>query len=71
MNIADNNVVSVKGPKGELSQMVDPDITCKVEDGVVTVERPTEQKRHKSLHILKHARGTVVGCTTVHISNYD
>ncbi|WP_462252104.1 50S ribosomal protein L6 [Ekhidna sp.] len=46
----DNNVVSVKGPKGELSQQIDPDITCKVEDGVITVERPTEQKRHKSLH---------------------
>lgn len=46
----DNNKVNVKGPKGELSQAVDPDITCKVEDGVVTVERPTEQKRHKALH---------------------
>ena len=46
----DNNTVSVKGPKGELTQQIDPDITCKVEDGVVTVERPTEQKRHKSLH---------------------
>ncbi|MEO9868921.1 50S ribosomal protein L6 [Ekhidna sp.] len=46
----DNNTVSIKGPKGELTQQVDPDITCKVDDGVVTVERPTEQKRHKSLH---------------------
>lgn len=46
----DKNVVNVKGPKGELSQQIDPDITCKVEDGVLTVERPTEQKRHKSLH---------------------
>lgn len=46
----DKNVVNVKGPKGELSQQIDPDITCKVEDGVVTVERPTEQKRHKALH---------------------
>ncbi len=46
----DKNVVNVKGPKGELSQTIDPDITCKVEDGVLTVERPTEQKRHKALH---------------------
>ncbi|MEQ9467681.1 MAG: 50S ribosomal protein L6 [Ekhidna sp.] len=46
----DKNRVNVKGPKGELSQQIDPDITCKVEDGVVTVERPTEQKRHKALH---------------------
>jgi len=46
----DKNVVNVKGPKGELTQSIDPDMTCKVEDGVVTVERPTEQKRHKALH---------------------
>ncbi len=44
------NVVSVKGPKGELSQSIDPDITCKLENGIFTVDRPTEQKRHKSLH---------------------
>ena len=44
------NVVHVKGPKGELSQQIDLDITCKVKNGVVTVERPTEQKRHKALH---------------------
>jgi large subunit ribosomal protein L6 len=46
----DKNTVNVKGPKGELSQAIDPDITFKVEDGVVTVDRPTEQKRHKALH---------------------
>ena len=46
----DKNMVNVKGPKGELSQAIDPDITCKVEEGVLTVERPTEQKRHKALH---------------------
>jgi large subunit ribosomal protein L6 len=44
------NVVKVKGPKGELFQAIDPDITVKVESGTLTVERPTEQKRHKSLH---------------------
>lgn len=46
----DKNVVSVNGPKGNLAQAIDPDLTCKLEDGVLTVERPTEQKRHKSLH---------------------
>lgn len=46
----DKSKVTVKGPKGELSQDIDADIACKVEDGVVTVERPTEQKRHKALH---------------------
>ena len=44
------NIVKVKGPKGELYQAVDPDITVKVENNEVTVSRPTEQKRHKALH---------------------
>ena len=42
--------VKVAGPKGELTQDIDPDIACKVEDGEVKFERPTDQKRHKSLH---------------------
>lgn len=46
----DKATVSVKGPKGELSQDIDPDLIVKVEDRVVTVERPTEQKRHKAAH---------------------
>jgi len=44
------NVVKVKGPKGELFQAVDPDITVKVDNGTLNVERPTDQKRHRSLH---------------------
>jgi len=50
-----NNVVSVKGPLGELSQAVDPDITVKVEGNSVVITRPTEQKRHRSLHGLYRA----------------
>lgn len=45
-----SNTVKVKGPKGELLQKVDPDLTVKIEDGEVKVDRPTEQKRHKSMH---------------------
>lgn len=45
-----DNVVTVKGPKGELTQPVNSDITVTVEEGVCTVTRPTEQKRHKALH---------------------
>lgn len=44
------NEVTVKGPKGELKQRINPDIKVNIEEGVVTVERPTEQKRHKALH---------------------
>ncbi len=65
ITVAAGNVVKVKGPKGELSQTVDPDITFKQEDGVLTVERPTEQKRHKALHGLYRSllNNMIVGVT--------
>jgi large subunit ribosomal protein L6 len=47
--------VSVKGPKGELHQAIDPDFTVKQENSEVTVVRPTDQKRHKALHGLYRA----------------
>jgi len=50
VKVSDKNLVTVKGGLGELSQQVDPDIIIKVEDGHITLERPTEQKRHKSMH---------------------
>ncbi len=42
--------VSVKGPKGELSANFSADMTLKLEDGVLTVERPTDQPTHRALH---------------------
>ncbi|MEJ6506393.1 MAG: 50S ribosomal protein L6 [Crocinitomicaceae bacterium] len=42
--------VKVKGPKGDLSQHIGVEITAVIEEGVLTVSRPTEQKRHKALH---------------------
>ncbi len=50
ISVSDNNIVTVKGPKGELRQAIDPDITLKIDGDVLTLERPSEQKRHKSLH---------------------
>lgn len=50
INIDDKNIVKVKGPKGELSEQIAPDLEVKIEDGILTVARPTENKRHKSLH---------------------
>jgi large subunit ribosomal protein L6 len=49
------NLVTVKGPKGTLTQSVDPDIRVEVENNTLTVSRPTEQKRHKALHGLYRA----------------
>ncbi|MFN7327306.1 MAG: 50S ribosomal protein L6 [Chitinophagales bacterium] len=53
--VASDNTVTVKGPKGSLSQKVDPDISVAVEDGKINVTRPTDQKRHRSLHGLYRA----------------
>ena len=50
IKVSDTNMVLVKGPKGELFEQVDADMAIKQEDGVLTIERPTEQKRHKALH---------------------
>lgn len=50
VSIADNNIVTVKGPKGTLNRKIDSDITVKTVDNEIIVERPTDQKRHKALH---------------------
>ena len=50
IKVSDKNLVEVKGPKGQLSQQIDPEMIIKIEDGVLNVERPSEQKRHKSVH---------------------
>ena len=50
ISIASNNVVTVKGPKGQLTEKIDPEILVKIEDGKAIVERPSEQKRHKAMH---------------------
>lgn len=65
ISVSDNNLVSVKGPKGELTQQVDSDIIVNQEDGVLVVKRPSEQKRHKALHGLYRAliNNMVVGVT--------
>ncbi|NNE30570.1 MAG: 50S ribosomal protein L6 [Saprospiraceae bacterium] len=50
LKVESGNVVTVKGPKGQLSQTIDPDMEVSLEDGVINVKRPTEQKRHKAMH---------------------
>ncbi len=48
--VSADNVVTVKGPKGELSETIDRDITVEVKDGVVNITRPTDQIRHRAMH---------------------
>jgi large subunit ribosomal protein L6 len=55
VNISDANVVSVKGPLGELKQSISKDIKVEVVDNTIVLERPSESKNHKSLHGLYRA----------------
>lgn len=66
VKISDKKLVTVKGPKGELSQQLDMDLDAKLEDGVLTITRPTEQKRHRSMHGLYRSliNNMVVGVST-------
>lgn len=50
VDVATKGVVTVKGPKGTLTQDVNPDIQVTVENNQVVVSRPTDSKRHKSMH---------------------
>ncbi len=49
-SVSDVNLVTVKGPKGELTQQVNPDLTVELKDNEVTLSRPTDQQRHKAMH---------------------
>jgi large subunit ribosomal protein L6 len=50
VTVSNDNVMTVKGPKGELKQTIDRDIKVEVKDGQVNFTRPTDQIRHRALH---------------------
>jgi large subunit ribosomal protein L6 len=50
VTVNENNIVTVKGPKGELKETVDRDIKVEVKDGQVIITRPTDQIRHRAMH---------------------
>lgn len=50
VDVSKSNLVTVKGPKGQLTQQIDPDLTLAMDDGAVRVSRPTDQKRHRAVH---------------------
>ena len=50
VKIGANNDVTVKGPKGTLTQTLHPEMKIEMKDGVVEIIRPSEQKKHKALH---------------------
>ena len=65
VEVAENNKVTVKGPKGELSRVLPAEMDIKMEDGQLTVARPNDLKKMKSLHGLTRTllNNMVVGVT--------
>jgi large subunit ribosomal protein L6 len=69
VTVDSSNMVTVKGPQGELKQKVDPDIKVAIENDIIHVARPTDQKRHRAMHGLYRAllanmiKGVSVGFT--------
>ena len=66
INVAEGNVVTVKGPKGTLTRAFHPNMSINVEGAVVTVTRPNDEKANKALHGLSRTllNNMVVGVTT-------
>ena len=65
IKVEDNNVVTVKGPKGTLTQQFNPNMTIAVEGAVITVSRPNDAKENRALHGLTRTlvNNMVVGVT--------
>jgi large subunit ribosomal protein L6 len=65
VNWTEDNHVTVKGPKGELSYQIDPELTLNLEEGSLTVARPSDSKEHRSKHGLYRSlvNNMVVGVT--------
>jgi len=66
VKIDEDNLVTVKGPKGELSEKISPIITVKFEDGVINVTRSDDQKESRSLHGLSR---TLIGNMVTGVSD--
>jgi large subunit ribosomal protein L6 len=66
VNWTEDNTVTVKGPKGELSQKIHPDLTLSLENGTLSVTRPDDNREHRSVHGLYRSlvNNMVVGVTT-------
>ncbi|HCB93224.1 MAG TPA: 50S ribosomal protein L6 [Selenomonas sp.] len=65
VKVGEDNLVSVKGPKGELSRKINQDMKVTVEGNTITVERPSDDKTHRSLHGLSRTliNNMVIGVT--------
>lgn len=73
ISVSQGNMVTVKGSKGALNQQIHPDMEIKVEDGTLTVDRPTDQKRHRALHGLSRAliNNMVIGVSEGYVKELE
>lgn len=73
VSVGDDNTVKVKGPKGELSRTIHKDLKISIEDGVLTVSRPSDDKMHRSMHGLSRTliNNMVVGVTSGFTKNLE
>jgi len=69
----DGNKVSVKGPKGELSRVIHPEIQLAMEGNVITVSRPSDEQMHKALHGLSRTliANMVEGCSKGYVKQLE
>src|SRR5690554_4964142 len=68
-----DQLVTVKGPKGELVQNINPDITVEIEDGEVKLSRPSDDKNHRGLHGLYRSliNNMVVGVSEGYVKKME
>ena len=73
VTIADGNVVTVKGPKGELTRALRTEMTIKMEGDTITVSRPNDEKLNRSLHGLTRTllNNMIVGVTNQYTKELD
>lgn len=73
VTVENGNVLKVKGPKGELTQKLHPAMKLSLQDGVLTVERPSDSKEHKALHGLTRslAANMINGCAQSFVKNLE
>ena len=73
VTVSDENVVTVKGPKGTLAQSVNSQMGIEIKDGVLQVSRPNDQKQFRAMHGLYRAliNNMVIGVTTGFTKNLE
>lgn len=73
VKISQDNVVTVKGPKGELHQSINPDFKIELNEGVITLVRPNDEKQNKALHGLYRAllNNNVIGVKEGHSTKQE